>query len=175
MRVIVEHIPAAGLPILLDPGAGWVREAAALALERPVHAVGGSLFLERAGKKVIVTGEIFAEADADCDRCQADLRLRLEGPVELSYEPEGAAPVVDTEEELELSPEDLDVGWYDGEGLDLGAVLSEQIALWMPDRVLCESKETTRRGSSDAVCALPDAVTRPDPRSSPFAGIRLPK
>jgi uncharacterized metal-binding protein YceD (DUF177 family) len=173
MRVLVEHIPPDGLPVHLDPAAAWLQEAASIALERPARSIGGALTVERFGKRLEVVGTMAAEADVTCDRCLAPLRLRLGGPVELAYEPEAKAPPPD--EEVELVATDLDVGWYDGEGLDMGAVVSEQLALWLPERVRCDSLETTRLGDENAVCALPDEVTRRDPRSSPFAGIRLPK
>ncbi len=75
---------------------------------------------------------------------------------------------------VELQEDELDVGWFEGPGLDLAAVVSEQLALWLPDVVRCDSPGATRAVPGE--CALPVQDPGPDlKRRNPFAGIVLPE
>ena len=68
----------------------------------------------------------------------------------------------------------MDIGWFDGQNLDLSQVISEQLAIWSPDKIACEDPCSTRVVPSDAPCELPAHDLGPDLKpQSPFAKIRL--
>ena len=68
-----------------------------------------------------------------CDRCGESTRVLLRDDFSLKYYPEEAL----TEEELELAVDDLGVGWFQENTIDLGQVICEVVALSLPNRVVC--------------------------------------
>lgn len=72
-------------------------------------------------------------ATAPCSRCTEEVSLRLVLPVDLLYAP----PPELEQEEHELSAEELDIGFYEGDHLELAAVISEAVALEAPQPITC--------------------------------------
>jgi uncharacterized metal-binding protein YceD (DUF177 family) len=69
-------------------------------------------------------------------------------------------------DEIRLSEEEMDVGWYAAGAIEVGDVLSEALALALPTRVTC---------SDDAACDARTAsllTAEVDPEQSPFAVLR---
>ena len=74
-----------------------------------------------------------------CDRCGEPVEVQLESAETLRYQPDapGSGGPSDPEE-VELSEDELDVGWYTDGTLSLADVVSEAIALALPMRNACE-------------------------------------
>ena len=70
-----------------------------------------------------------------CDRCLAPIVQRLENDVALLVMPNATQP---TDEEIELSSEDLESLYLEGEELDLQRILIEQLQLNVPMRAICK-------------------------------------
>lgn len=171
MRVHVEEIPDDGLPISADQGTEWAAQAAELAFGSPSESLSFALRVTRVGDYVRVSGRGEAAAVLPCDRCGELVRLRLSGPVDLYYAPDNAGAMPGS---TLLCADDLDIGWYDGAVIELGDVLSEQIALWEPDRVRCSDRGIEPVGGPRPCTPLPDRV--PEQKApSPFAKLRLPE
>lgn len=84
---------------------------------------------------VLAEGSFEAEGDAPCDRCSEPVPVRFGKAFESLLAPrreesKATGPV-------ELHAEDLDVGYYDGKGVEVNDVFWEQVALEIPMRVLC--------------------------------------
>jgi len=171
MRITVDSIPAGGRSVKADPQIDWARMAAKQALQGEPNALTWDVRVTRQGKSLKVHGTGSTRYSRICDRCQASVFLDIGGDVDLLYRPEEPE---NSSAEVELSEEDLDVGWFDGRALDMKAVLCEQLALWVPQRVLCEDLGVTRK--TPGPCVLPDYDSGPDlERHSPFANLTLPK
>lgn len=171
MRVHVEEIPEDGLPITASEGDEWAVGAATLAFGAPPESLDFKVRVTRIADYVRVSGRGDAVAVLPCARCGEPLRLRLSGPVDLYFAPEDAGSLPGT---TLLSSDDLDIGWYDGSVIDLADVLSEQIALWEPDRVRCSDRGIEPVGGPRPCTPLPDRV--PEQKApSPFAKLRLPE
>ncbi|MEC7948526.1 MAG: DUF177 domain-containing protein [Myxococcota bacterium] len=171
MRIDIDAVPPRGRPIEADESAAWVVRASECALGAvPVRAsVAVTVYRVAGGARVRGRGD--ATIACACDRCGGDIVLLLEGDVDLRYVPHGQTGP----EGVELASDELDVGWFDGHSLDLGDVWSEQLALWLPDVVRCDTPGATS-ADADRPCRLPIQDPGPDlKRRNPFAEIVLPE
>jgi len=133
------------------------------------------LTLERIGDQVAVGGHTEVVLLLGCDRCGGSVRMTLTGKVKMHYNPPGDL-LADADHGL--GEDDLDVGWHDGQAIDLGAVLMEQLALHAPERVRCGDPGVVPLEGTGP-CSLPEGVSAEgvddEPkRANPFAGLQLP-
>ena len=133
MRLSLESIPPRGDRLVLDDQARWAVEAAKEALEGPVVSIAGDLLVLMRGDVAEVEGELSVAVERECDRCGAQLHLRIEGPVDLVYRPVSD----DVEIGRELSSGDMDLGFYRDSSLDLSEVVRDHLVLLLPLQVLC--------------------------------------
>ena len=89
------------------------------------------------GPRVHVRGRLQGSVATECGRCLEDYELSVGQELDLFYLPRAQGRPQEQAEEVELSDRDVVVGYYDGERLDLGEVLREQIVLGLPLRRLC--------------------------------------
>jgi uncharacterized metal-binding protein YceD (DUF177 family) len=169
-RVLVEQLVGEGAVFAVDLGQPWAAAGAQIGLGCAPTALEGWLQVIQEGEGARVTGALAVRLPRSCDRCLAALELRLSGPVSLAYQPVTAE--IEAPGETGLSADDLDIGWFEGPALELEQVISEQMALWLPDPVLCDEPGTARLRPEDGPCALPAAAGGPPgPRPSPFLGL----
>ena len=169
MRIVVEEIPEEGLEVDIGPGEPWAVEATRRALEGEVLHLAGHLQVRRIGPGVQVRGRAAATVAQSCVRCLGDVRVVLDGPVSLWYEPLPAR----TQDQASLSADALDVGFFEGGELDLGTVLMEHLALEGPTIVRCG--EPTVEGLTGGPCELAGTGEEPpgDPRFPLLTGLKL--
>ena len=168
MRIELDQIPDPGLEVTADLGAPWARDAVAFALGDQPDTLDVKLTVKRLANGLVVKGTSKASALRACDRCAQDIRLTLSGDLDLFYtQPAGHEGV----NEGSLKADELGVGWLDGEGLELGDVLSEQFTLLLPDRVRCvdEGVEPIQTGQT---CSLP-VMEGESFSTSPFAKLEI--
>ena len=170
MRISADDIPARGIPVNVDLSAPWLVRAAQTALDTQPESLRVALMVSKSDARILVSGEAQVTLSMSCDRCLSAVRLSLSGPVDLRYAPVNPDDATDRD----LSEDDLEEGWFDGRLLDMTDVVSEQLTLWMPDRILCESPGVERL--TDGTCSPIDYDSGPTvKRASPFAGLTLPK
>jgi uncharacterized protein len=98
--------------------------------------------LKSSGKVELVTGalgEIRASGhlsvvmEADCDRCLDPARCPIDSDFELYYRPvaEGYG------EEVKIDPGEIEMGFYEGDGIELNDVLREYVLLALPMQRVC--------------------------------------
>jgi uncharacterized protein len=75
------------------------------------------------------------EFELPCARCIEPVAESLSGDFDLLYRPAGLP--VDVEEHS-ITTSETEIGYYQGDGLDLEDVLREQVLLTLPARVLCQ-------------------------------------
>ncbi len=85
---------------------------------------------------VVVTGRFKAPLSAICGRCNS--RVEFEVASKLSAYICPAASQADLPPELELTPEDLERDYYEGEEVSLDALVRETILLEAPSQPRCE-------------------------------------
>ena len=155
MRIPVEGIPAVGRRIAFGLRDEWALEAATSSLERAPATLTGELSLHVASRRaglIRVEASIQATTGASCDRCGEACELSMEELSVLLYAPEESGGEAYDGGEIELSAEELDLGWYRGGAIDLPAVLREAVALALPARIVCtDTPQCDRR--TDALLA----------------------
>jgi uncharacterized protein len=74
---------------------------------------------------------------AVCDRCLGEAILPLETDLDLFYRP---MSYIARDEEVEIDEGEAEIGFYEGEGMELEDVLREQILLLLPMQRVCREE-----------------------------------
>lgn len=91
---------------------------------------------ELVGSEIRLRGHLSTRLAASCDRCLQPVEIPVENELDLFYRPMAS---IAREEEVEISPGELEVGFYSGDGIDLADVVTEQVNLSMPMKVVCRA------------------------------------
>ena len=94
--------------------------------------VEGSAELVGHTQEIRVRGKLDVTVEADCDRCLETARFPISTAFDLFYRPD-ASDV----EERELDEGEVEVGFYEGGGLELKDILREQVVLALPMQRVC--------------------------------------
>lgn len=89
------------------------------------------------GEEIHLRGWLAGEFEIFCARCLEPVRCDVRREFDLRYRPVGS---IRSEEELQLSSGDLEIGFYRGDGLFLADALAEQVNLEMPVKALCREE-----------------------------------
>ena len=184
MRIPLDKIQAPGFPVSADATASWVKTAVQTVRGTPgeptqdPHEGEGAEHADiawtvrRVGERFRVAGPFEVRLLCACDRCGASALVCIRGDVDQLYEAPGAERDA---ADIDLDHAEMDVGWHDGQAIDLETVLMEALALHGPDRVRCEDEGVTRI-DQDGPCELPDFALEGGPkRPNPFASLKLPE
>jgi uncharacterized protein len=71
---------------------------------------------------------------AECDRCLGRARFPLDGGFDLFYRP---VSFIAREEEVQIGADEVEIGFYEGGGLELEDILREQVLLALPMQRTC--------------------------------------
>lgn len=88
----------------------------------------------RAGQEVSLVGRVVACVEFECDRCLQPFAVTVEPGFDLLY-----LPPLGTGEEHELGEDDLAIGFYQGDAIDVDDLVREQIELALPMSRLCRA------------------------------------
>lgn len=99
----------------------------------PLKAVGKAELVTGALGEIRVSGRLGVLMEADCDRCLEPARFPIDSDFTLYYRPveEGYG------DEKEIDAGEAEMGFYDGEGLELNEVLREFVVLSLPMQRVC--------------------------------------
>jgi uncharacterized protein len=133
VRIEVENLTAAGEPFAHTYAEGE------LSLDEGRARLAGETRVEgrasRKGDVIRLAGRISANVEVSCDRCLQAVRTPTEVEFEESFTPPEEASRPDTERELQR--DDLHVSFYEGDAIDLGDLVREQLLLALPGRFVC--------------------------------------
>ncbi|MCX7816331.1 MAG: DUF177 domain-containing protein [Syntrophales bacterium] len=137
MKINVNRIPDEGLHLNFFKDREWLSQQLPSNDPLPFSStvVQVTCTLKRARRNVIVDGLISTSLIMACSRCLEAVTFPVECYFRYVITP--YHQIVIHSEELELSSEDLDVTYYDGETIDLETLIYEQLILEAPMRVLC--------------------------------------
>jgi uncharacterized protein len=124
-RIVVSKTYAPGD---LDYHGTGFRQAAAL----EVAAVA-----ELVGSEIRVRGHLGTRLEGTCDRCLGPVDLPVERDFDLFYR---SLQTIARQEEVEIPADELDVGFYSGDGIELADVVTEQVILSVPMKVVCRAE-----------------------------------
>ena len=109
----------------LDP---QIRQVLPLKAKGKVELVSGALL------EIRLTGHVTTRIEADCDRCLEKAEFPVDSEFDLLYRPaaEDGAP------ETPLNAEEAQMGFYEGDGLQLEDVFREFVLLTLPMQRVCK-------------------------------------
>lgn len=87
---------------------------------------------ERSAK---VSGRVQSRVQVECDRCLKPVEVPVDSRFKLEYV---TADEYKSQQDAELSVEDLDLTIFDGEVIDVDALIAEELLLAVPDHLLCK-------------------------------------
>jgi uncharacterized metal-binding protein YceD (DUF177 family) len=169
VRIAVDELSNKGRTVPFSLEDVWARAAVAEALDGSLQALKGEVRIQRASPGVKAVVDASAVADRTCDRCGVGVALAIHAEEELLFLPAGME--VD-DDETELEADELDVGWYHDDSLNLADVLSEAFALNLPMRITCTVAATEgNEAEAEAACTarMSPAAAGDDRIGNPFA------
>jgi uncharacterized protein len=127
---------------------------------------------ELVGSEIRIRGHLGTRLEAFCDRCLGPVEIPVERDFDLFYRPVKA---IARAEEVEIPEDELDVGFFSGDGITLADVVSEQAILALPMKVVCRPEclglcPTCGADRNREACQCP--VPQGD---SPFASLKREK
>jgi uncharacterized protein len=132
VKLPCSDIPEGGLRVEFQGKDGRWNGLKGLAVKEPPC---GFLLVQRQGLDVFVQGEVRATLWFECSRCLEGFQHTVEATIRQMLRPSGEARV--EAREIELHPEDLEYGNYDGEDILLESIVEEHLLLSLPMRPLC--------------------------------------
>jgi uncharacterized protein len=100
----------------------------------PLHTAGQAEMLAHSDGELRIQGRYQVELTAECDRCLGRARFPLDARFDLFYRP---ASDIAREEEVAIDEGEAEIGFYEGDGLELEEILREQILLALPIQRVC--------------------------------------
>jgi uncharacterized protein len=99
----------------------------------PLKAQGKAELVTASLGEIRVTGHLTVQTEAACDRCLEAARFPIDSAFVLYYRPmsEGYG------DEKEIDSGEAEMGFYEGESLELNDVLREQVLLALPMQRVC--------------------------------------
>jgi uncharacterized protein len=126
MKIVIADIPEEGLIADIDEK---IRPEG-IDVTSPVRA---GFSINKIGTEVIVSGKISAELEFECSRCLKSFRNDIGLDVNVVYHP-AAEP---GHEKHALHDDEMDMGFYQGDEIDLNDLIKEQILLNTEMKPLC--------------------------------------
>jgi uncharacterized protein len=127
MKILIADIPDEGMDLDMEEKFG----AEELSLVSPVKA---HLELTKAHSEIIIAGTVNAELELECSRCLKKYRRTMHEPVHVVYHPLEELGI----DRHELTDDEMDMGFYQGEELDLRELVREQVMLNIQMKPLCD-------------------------------------
>ena len=138
MYIRANEISRQGLDVTASRGKAWIPRILEGMDPYPLQTcrlLSAGLFLTLQGRDLIVSGSFVAEGEASCDRCTELFKVMLEKGFQTILIPRDQGPAGAAN--VELHEEDLEIGFYDGAGVEVADIFWEQVALALPVKLLC--------------------------------------
>ncbi len=141
MYIKASEIPRQGLEVTASRGKTWIPRILEGMDPYPLQTcrlLSAGLFLTLEGRDLIASGSFVAEGEASCDRCTEMFKVTLEKGFQTILLPRDRGP--SGAANVQLHEEDLEIGFYDGAGVEVADIFWEQVALALPVKLLCSEE-----------------------------------
>ena len=133
------------------------------------------LDLSRTGRILLVKSRVEARVRCTCARCLDPFTQTLSSEFKMSLRPR-PDPRLAPPEQIELSREDLENDFYEGEEVDLSPLIQDQVLLTLPPKVICREDcrglcQRCGKNLNRETCQCGDAEV--DPRLAPLKQFRV--
>lgn len=179
MVIRVEDIPAQGKQESFLEDEGSLNERlGGEATDSGLHFFGPVqvwMNLSRSGRVILVKSRIEARVKCVCARCLDPFTLTINSEIQASLKPK-PDPHLASSEEIELSREDLQTDFYEGEEVDLSPLVQDQVLLTLPPKVVCREDcrglcQRCGKNLNRGTCQCEGAEV--DPRLAPLKDFRV--
>jgi len=135
VKIILNNIPEEGLNLQFHKDSDWFRNLLPKKEKNDfsLRDVDVSCIAKRIRENVFIDGALETVVASHCCRCLEITQLPVKSSFRYTFVP---AKEGDAEEE-ELTPEDLECGYFQDDVIDLDTIIFEQIILQIPMKVLC--------------------------------------
>jgi uncharacterized protein len=138
LKINIVTIPEEGLSFVLSEDGEWFKGCVQ---ERDYPDFSLQKFdvncrISIISSTVFIKGNLSVLLNVYCSRCLENANLSAAGDFAYTLIPAKN----ETEKERELNAEDLEIGYYDGEFVDLTPLICEQIILQIPIKALCREE-----------------------------------
>ncbi len=99
-----------------------------------LHAVGVAQLIDHSLGEIRVKGDLNVSMEATCDRCLETAKHPVVSRFDLAYMPASEAAAGG---EAEVDEAGVEVGYYEGSGIELNEILREVVLLALPMRLVC--------------------------------------
>jgi len=123
---------------------------------------------ELVGGEIRIRGQLATAIEVPCDRCLTSATLAVDRGFDLFYRPLRDIP---REEEFEIPSAELDLAFFSGDGIELADVLTEQVQLAVPMKVVCQPDCKGLCGVCGADRNKVSCNCREIPSDSPFGSL----
>ena len=140
MKFRVEDIGGEGRERTLSREENWLEERLAGEARRTFRFAGPiqiRLHLSRSGKVILMRSRVEAQVECICARCLTSFSRTLASEFKTLLKPK---PDFLPPEEVELSREDLETEFYEGEEIDVTPWVQDQILLTLPAKAICQEE-----------------------------------
>jgi uncharacterized protein len=134
MLIRVRDLELRSAPFDVEIPAGDIDYSGGISQAAPLRAKGVADLLSAALGEVRIHGKLAVTVEAPCDRCLERAAVAVENNFDLVYVP---ADNSGTGKEEEVDESATEVGYYEGEGIELNDVLREVVLLALPMQVVC--------------------------------------
>lgn len=127
MKIIVNEIPSDGLELKISEEGRFGSVKAVSPYEAIIKVI-------KKGNDVFLNGLVKCSIELQCSRCLSSFSLTINSPLDIVFR-----PVNELTEEgcYELQKDELDIGFYRDNILDINDIVNEQLALDIPMKPLC--------------------------------------
>jgi uncharacterized protein len=100
-----------------------------------LKATGSAQLLRNTLGEIRLRGQLQVELEGNCDRCLEPAKIELDMPFDLFYRPDAQA---ESHGEVHLAEGEIDVSFYEGDGVELELALREFVLLNTPMQLFCQ-------------------------------------
>jgi uncharacterized protein len=137
MNIDLRTISSEGpkhLELILEDG-WWQQDKPDDQIEGITRPIIAKVDISKAGERFVLEGSIAGAVKVVCDRCLNSFEKDVKADFKLFFTPPAR---YDTKAEIELLEEDMEIGFINGEEINLDNIFREQIYLSLPIKNLCK-------------------------------------
>lgn len=137
MILSVRELELHKIPFDVEIAPGKLEFEDGLIQATPVAAKGVAELVSDVLGDIRVKGNVKVRMECPCDRCLETASFPVNADFDLFYRPDepGTVPVG----EVHVTEGESEIGFYEGDGLELEGILLEQIVLALPMQKLCKA------------------------------------
>jgi DUF177 domain-containing protein len=176
MKFRLEDIPEEGLEANFSEGEDWLDERLRAEEKRLFRIIGpilAHLRLSKSGRMIHIKSRVETRVELLCARCLEPFFRGLNSEFNTVLKPRPNFPLA---EERELSREDLESDFYEGEEINLTSFVQDQVLLTLPQKALCREEcrglcPRCGKNLNREVCQCPTALV--DPRFQALKNLKV--